>query len=489
MSATLFEKSLTNQHAYSLPKEESSWISLLPPPSLLRKTPILLPEISEMDLTRHFVGLSRRNVGVDNLFYPLGSCTMKLNPRINEKCAYLPAFTRTHPLAPDFLVQGNLQVMFELLEFLTSLTGMSAGSLAPNAGAQGELIGLKMMAAYHENRKDTKRTEILVPDSAHGTNPATVTMGGFKMVPLKTDETGDIDLESLKQNISEKTAGLMLTNPNTLGLFSTKISKIAEIVHKSGALLYYDGANLNAILTIVKPGEMGFDLLHLNLHKTFSTPHGGGGPGSGPVLCSERLSPFLPLPRVEKTKEGFKRVWKEPHSIGQIASFQGNFGIYLRAYVYAKLHGFFGLRKIAEASVLNANYLKTKLSSLFTAPFKQPCMHEFVLQVDRFLNKGVKAFDIAKRMLDYGVHAPTVYFPQIIKECFLIEPTESESKRTLDQFVQILTQISNEAETNPEIVKTAPHQMPVSRLDEVTAAKKPVLIDPDVLKKIKDYKG
>lgn len=471
MSQTIFEKSQEGQHAYNLPQEARAWINFAPPTHLLRKSVLPLPELGEIDLTRHFVGLSHRNVGIDNQFYPLGSCTMKLNPRVNELCAALPGFTRLHPFSPDEMAQGSLRIIEELLEFLITLTGMSAGTLLPNAGAQGELTGIKMIAAYHQSRGDKKRKQFLVPDSAHGTNPATVAMAGFKMRAVKTDIHGDLDLASLKEAISEETAGLMLTNPNTLGLFSSQISTITDLVHKGGGLLYYDGANLNPILTIAKPGEMGFDVMHLNLHKTFSTPHGGGGPGSGPVLCNEVLCPFLPVPKV---KSG-KILWKDPISIGSISSFHGNFGIYLRAYVYAKLHGFYGLRRVAENAVLNANYLKKKLGSLFTIPYAQACMHEFVLQADRF--KDIKALDIAKRLLDYGMHAPTIYFPLIVKECMLIEPTETESKRTLDQFVAALTSIVQEIESNPELVKSAPHTTPVARLDEVQAARHPILID------------
>lgn len=472
---TIFEKSQKGMACYSLPKEFGD---AEPDPSLLRKTHLNLPEISEIDLTRHYVGLSRRTAGIDNMFYPLGSCTMKFNPRICEKIATLSSFSTAHPLAPDFTVQGHLELIYELISFLSELTGMQGGTLLPNAGAQGEFIGVKLIAAYHKSHSDLDRTEFLVPDSAHGTNPATVAMAGFTVKVLKTNKNGHIDLSDLISLLSSRTAGLMLTNPNTLGLFSPNILEIANLVHQKGGLLYYDGANLNPILTMVKPGEMGFDVMHVNLHKTFSTPHGGGGPGSGPVLCNEKLIPFLPVPRVIKKEGKYHSQWKDPKSIGNIAPFYGNFGIYLRAFVYAKLHGLFGLRKIAENAVLNANYLKTHLEKLFTIPFKEPCMHEFVLQADRFLNVGVRAHDIAKRLLDYGVHAPTVYFPQIIKECFLIEPTESESKDTLDQFIYIFEKIVAEIQENPEIVKTAPHNSSIGRLDEIYAAKHPLFIDP-----------
>lgn len=472
---TLFEKSQKGQHAYSLPKDNDVFQKFELSKQYLRQSPIEIPEISEIDLTRHFSGLAKRNMGIDTNFYPLGSCTMKLNPRINEYCAYLPGFTNTHPFAPDESVQGNLQIIFELIEILCQIVGMDGGSVVPNAGSQGEFAGIKMIKAYHHSRGDLERTEILIPDNAHGTNPATAAMAGFTIVPIKTNPQGDMDLDQLRQAVSKKTAGLMLTNPNTLGIFSSSILEITQIVHQAGGLLYYDGANLNAILNRVSVGAMGFDVMHINLHKTFSTPHGGGGPGSGPILCNARLKPFLPLPRVEKKGEMYRVVNNDKNSIGYLASFHGNFGIYLRAYLYAKLHGFFGLRRIADISTLNANYLKSQLGDFFTIPFPQYCMHEFVVQADRYLDRGIKALDVAKRLLDYGVYAPTIYFPLIIKECMLIEPTESESKATLDQFIEIIRSIDQEAKQNPEKVKTAPHTMCVKRLDEVRAAKNLIL--------------
>lgn len=475
MSKTAFEKSQPGQHAYSLPKEDPVFSSFHPKPELMRKDDLGLPEMSEIDLTRHFCELASRNIGIDNTFYPLGSCTMKLNPRINEWCAALPSFTRTHPLAPEDTVQGNLQIIAELIEILCRVSGMSAGSLLPCAGAQGEYTGIKMIATYHQNRGDIKRTELLIPDNAHGTNPATATMAGFTTVSIRSDSTGNLDIDHLKEMVSERTAGLMLTNPNTLGLFSPNILEIASVVHQHGGLLYYDGANLNAILNVVRPGEMGFDVMHINLHKTFSTPHGGGGPGCGPVLCNDTLKHLLPIPRIEKQNDAYHIVAEDPASIGHICSFHGNFGIYLRAYLYAKLHGQYGLRRIAESAVLNANYLKQKLSPYFTVPFPQYCMHEFVLQADNYLDQNVRALDIAKRLLDYGVHAPTIYFPLIIKECLLIEPTESESKATLDNFAEIMATIVDEILENAEMVKQAPYTTPVLRLDEVLAAKKPIL--------------
>lgn len=476
MSETIFQKSQIGQHAYSLPKEDSAWMDEMPSKEELRSM-LPLPEISELDLMRHFIGLSRRSIGIDNCLIPLGSCTMKYNPRINELCAQLAGFAKTHPLAEDTLVQGNLSLIYSFIQILSEITGMEGGTLVPNAGAQGEFVGVRMIDAYHKAKGDLKRKEFLIPDSAHGTNPATAALAGFSIRSIKTNPEGDLDLESLQSALSERVAGLMLTNPNTLGLFSKQILTIASLVHEAGGLLYYDGANLNPILEIARPGEMGFDVMHINLHKTFSTPHGGGGPGSGPVLCNAKLKPFLPVPRVEKKGSQFITVWNDTSSIGGIASFYGNFGIYLRAYLYAILHGKFGLRKIAEQSILNANYLKCKLKTLLKIPYPQPCMHEFVAQVEE---GSIRAADIAKRILDYGFYAPTVYFPLIVKEGFLIEPAESESKRTLDQFIEALRQIMEEVKTSPETVKTAPHHMPVKRLDETRAAKEPILVEKNI---------
>ena len=476
MSKTLFEKSQQDQHAYSLPYASKAFQKFQPNPKLIRKEVFQFPEVSEIDLTRHFAEMAKKNMGIDTNFYPLGSCTMKLNPRINEVCASLPGFSKTHPLAPEDTVQGNLQVIFELLEFLKHITGMEAGTVLPNAGAQGEFTGVRMIAAYHQERQDFKRDEILIPDNAHGTNPATAAMAGFKTVSIKTNAEGDMDLEHLQSLVSDRTAGLMLTNPNTLGIFSPNILKIAKIVHEHGGLLYYDGANLNPILNIARPGDMGFDVMHINLHKTFSTPHGGGGPGSGVVMCKLRLEKFLPTPKVVKKDNKYEIIWNDKTSIGRMASFHGNFGIYLRAYAYSKFHGHYGMRRIGEIAVLNANYLKKQMEELFTIPFPQPCMHEFVVQADNYVEQGVRALDIAKRMLDYGIHAPTIYFPLIIKECLLIEPTESESKATLDRFIEIMKKIVEEIKENPEILKNAPYTTSVRRLDEARAAKNPILI-------------
>lgn len=472
---TIFEKSQEAQRAYSLPRDEESFQDYLPDPELLRRKPLELPEISELDLTRHFSALARRNMGIDSNFYPLGSCTMKLNPRVNEWAASLPGFTRVHPLSPDEEAQGSLEVLYKMTRMLCEVCGFSDGSLVPNAGAQGEFAGIQMIAAYHAKHGETQRTEMLIPDNAHGTNPATAVMAGFTCVSIPSNENGDMDLDALRAAVSDRTAGLMLTNPNTLGLFSPVIGEIAAIIHEAGGLLFYDGANLNAILNVARPGDMGFDVMHINVHKTFSTPHGGGGPGAGPVLCNERLQEFLPVPRVIKDGDMYRTDWNAANAIGHIASFRGNFGICLRAYLYLILHGHYGLRRIAEIAVLNANYLKEGLKDIFTVPFPQPCMHEFVVQADRFMDKGVRALDIAKRLLDYGIHAPTVYFPLIIKECMLIEPAESESKDTLDRFLEVLRLVAKEAEEDPEFVKGAPYTQTCSRLDEVRAVRQPIL--------------
>lgn len=477
MKKNIFSKTQAGQNAYSLPKNDQAFQQYQPDMRLLRKNKPALPEISELDLTRHFNNLAHDNMNIDANFYPLGSCTMKLNPRINEYCAQLAGFTKTHPLAPAETVQGNLELIDDFLHLLCDLCGMHAGSLLPCAGAQGEFLGIRMIAAYHQARGDIRRNEILIPDNAHGTNPASAAMAGFTTITLPTNSQGDVDIEQLRASVSDRTAALMLTNPNTLGLFSPKIKEITEIVHRQGGLLYYDGANLNPILHKARPGDMGFDVLHLNLHKTFSTPHGGGGPGSGPILCNELLKPFLPLPRVEKHNQDYRVVWndKDTKSIGGIVPFHGNFAIYLRAYMYAKMHGSFGLQRIAEHSVLNANYLKAKLSAFLKVPFSQHCMHEFVIQLDDFLDKEIRALDIAKRLLDYGIHAPTIYFPLIIKECMLIEPTEGESKITLDDFVSVMKTIIQEIHEAPDIVRSAPHHTSVARLNEVYANKNIVL--------------
>ena len=443
MERSIFKKSQEGQKAFSLPKSDKEFDAFLPQEHLLRKKPLDLPEISELDLMRHFSRLAQKNFGIDVNFYPLGSCTMKYNPRINEKGAALKEFTNTHPLAPHEFVEGNLELQHALLTQLTHLCGMHGGTLAPSAGAQGEFAGIKTILAYHDSLGQ-QRDEVLIPDSAHGTNAATCTMVGLKVIVLKSAPDGDISIDELKNKLSSKTAALMLTNPNTLGLFSEKILEIEQLVHGAGALLYYDGANLNPLIGVCRPGDMGFDVMHLNVHKTFSTPHGGGGPGAGPVLCKKYLIPFLP----------------------KIAPFHGNFAVLVRAYLYILLHGFYGLRKVAQMATLNANYLKHHLGSLFKIPYEKPCMHEFVAQA------SPSALDIAKRLIDFGIHPPTVYFPQIVKEAMLIEPTETESKETLDLFIEAMRQISQESQ---ETLKGAPYTTEIQRPDEAYAARCPCL--------------
>ena len=446
------------------------------PAHLLRGEKPLLPEVSEMDAVRHYTRLSQKNFSIDTHFYPLGSCTMKYNPRGAHQMAMLPQFLARHPLAPESTGQGVLACLHELQEMLREVTGMAGVSLTPMAGAQGEFAGVAMIRAYHISRHDAARTEILVPDAAHGTNPASAVMCGYSVREIPTDRDGNVNLEALRAAVGPQTAGLMLTNPSTLGVFEKNIGEMQQIVHQAGGLTYYDGANLNAILGRVKPGDMGFDVIHVNLHKTFSTPHGGGGPGSGPVGVSERLLPFLPVP-VLALESGSYRLMTEkelPQSIGRLSGFMGNTGVLLRAYAYARMLGAEGMRRVADFATLNANYLMAELSKAgFDIAFPQRrASHEFIVTLKGLKEKtGVSAMDVAKRLLDKGFHAPTTYFPMLVPECLLIEPTETESKQTLDAFVAALKEILDEAHTNPELVKTAPHTMPVRRLDDVKAAR------------------
>jgi glycine dehydrogenase subunit 2 len=436
-----------------------------------------LPEVGELDTIRHFTHLAQRNFSIDSVFYPLGSCTMKYNPRINEDVARLPGIAHVHPLQPDETVQGSLRIMYELQQLLTAITGFSAATLQPAAGAQGELAGMLMMRAYHLERGDTKRRKVLVPDSAHGTNPATAAMCGFLSVSIPSDANGDIDLAKLEAELDDTVVGLMLTNPNTLGLFEKKLRAVTEAVHRVGGLVYGDGANLNAILGIVKPATMGFDCLHINVHKTFSTPHGSGGPGAGPVVVNERLEPFLPAPLVVQDPDGtFRLDFDRPKSVGRLKGFQGHFGILARGLTYIRMHGAEGLRTLSETAVLNANYLRALLLDAYDVAYDRSCMHEFVLSGQRQkANYGVRTLDIAKRLLDFGIHPPTIYFPLIVDEAIMIEPTEGESKATLDHFAAVMHQIARECSESPEVVRAAPQYQVVGRLDEVTAARKPVL--------------
>jgi len=446
------------------------------PESLRRKARPRLPEVSEMQVVRHYTRLSQKNFSIDTQFYPLGSCTMKYNPRACNKLAMLPPFLGRHPHAPETTGQGFLACMYELQEMLKDVTGMKAVSLTPLAGAQGEFAGVAMIRAYHDSRGDTARTEILVPDAAHGTNPATAVMCGYTVREIPTDHEGDVDLEALKAAVGPQTAGLMLTNPSTLGVFEKDIQDVQTIVHDAGGLLYYDGANLNAILGKVKPGDMGFDVIHMNLHKTFSTPHGGGGPGAGPVAANARLEPFLPVPIVGKTQDHFhwltEKSW--PQTIGRLSANMGNAGVLLRAYVYARLLGREGMQRVAEFSTLNANYLMVELKRRgFDMAFAdRRATHEFVLTLKKLKDAtGVSAMDFAKRLLDKGFHAPTTYFPLLVPECFLIEPTETEAKEELDRFIAAMAEILDEARKTPDVVKGAPYTLPVKRLDDVKAAR------------------
>jgi len=469
----IFEVSSPERKGIELPKLDVPQREIDIPENLLRKK-ISLPEVSEVDVVRHYTALSRMNYGFDNGFYPLGSCTMKYNPKVNEDVSRLPGFIFAHPYQSEEISQGCLELMFNLEKYLCEITGMDAFTLQPAAGAHGELTGLMMMKAYFRHKKE-KRTKIIVPDSSHGTNPASASMCAFDILTIKSNKEGRVDLDALKDIMTENVAGVMLTNPNTLGIFEKDILKIADIVHSSGGLLYCDGANMNALLGIAKPGDMGFDIVHLNLHKTFSTPHGGGGPGAGPVGVKRALEPFLPVPRIKKTGKNYGLTYDCPLSIGRVKSFYGNFGVMVKAYAYILALGADGLRQVAEVSVLNANYLLKKLRPFFDLTYEQPYKHEFVLSGARQAKKGVRMMDIAKRLLDYGFHPPTIYFPLIVEEAMMVEPTETEKKETLDAFAEALEKINEEIERNPEIVKTSPHTTSVSRLDIVKASKEPIL--------------
>jgi glycine dehydrogenase subunit 2 len=471
----IFEHSRPGRRAQAQAPSSTDELSGIPE-NLLRKRKPRLPEISEMQAVRHYTLLSQKNFSIDTQFYPLGSCTMKYNPRACNSLAMLPGLINRHPLAPDTHSQGFLSTMYELQEILKEVTGMSAVSLAPMAGAQGEFAGIAMIRAYHDSQGDVERTEILVPDAAHGTNPATAVMCGYKAREIPTKADGDVDMEALQAALGPQTAGIMLTNPSTLGVFERRIEEIATMVHEAGGLLYYDGANLNAILGRVRPGDMGFDVIHMNLHKTFSTPHGGGGPGAGPVGVSERLQPFLPIPMVGTDGRNYHWLSEEdcPQSIGRLSAFAGNAGVLLRAYIYARLLGAEGMKRVADYSTLNANYmLKRLMDAGFTAAYpERRATHEFIITLKKEANElGVTAMDFAKRLLDYGMHAPTTYFPLLVPECFLIEPTETEAMESLDAFIEAMVKIREEAKDDSEKVKGAPYTLPVRRLDDVRAAR------------------
>ena len=474
----IFEYSSPGRKGYSLPERDvpEKKIEELIPARLLRQRENRLPEVSEIDSVRHFVRISTLNYHIDKGIYPLGSCTMKYNPKVNELVARFPGWAEIHPFQPEETVQGSLKLMYELWNYLAEIGGVDEVTLQPAAGAQGEMTGLLIAKAYHEKNKQGHRNKVIIPDSAHGTNPASVSTAGYQTVTVKSCANGLVDIEELRKLVDGQTAAFMVTNPNTLGLFETKVSEIAKIVHEAGALLYMDGANLNALLGIARPGDMGFDIVHFNLHKTFSTPHGGGGPGAGPIGVKKFLSDFLPVPQVEKKankqgKESYGFDWKKKNSIGKLHSFYGNFGMFVRAYTYIRQNGPEGLKALSENAVINANYLLANLKNHYTVAYDRICMHECVLTGLKQKAKGVRTMDLAPRLLDYGVHAPTVYFPLVVPEALMIEPTESESKESLDNFIEAIAKISNEVDSDPDLIRSAPHSTPVGRLDEAKAAK------------------
>ena len=476
-SPLIFERSREGRYAYSLPQSDikTDSVESILDDKFIRKNKAEFPEVAELDLVRHYTELSNKNFGVDSGFYPLGSCTMKYNPKINEKVARISGFAESHPLQEEEQIQGSLEIIYSLQEELKEITGMDEVTLQPAAGAHGEWTALMIFKAYHIKNGEGHRNEVVVPDSAHGTNPASASFAGFKSVTVKSNERGEVDIEDLKRVVNKNTAAIMLTNPNTLGIFEKNIMDIREIVHEAGGLLYYDGANLNAIMDKVRPGDMGFDAVHLNLHKTFTGPHGGGGPGSGPVGVKKELASYLPKPMVIKDGDTFKYDNDIENSIGRVKPFYGNFGIYLRAYTYIRTMGAQGLKEVSEAAVLNANYIKARLKDRYEIPYEQYCKHEFVLSGSKQKEYGVRTLDMAKRLLDFGVHPPTIYFPLNVEEGMMIEPTETESKETLDYFIDAMLQIADEVESDPDKVLEAPHTTIIDRLDETTAARKPIL--------------
>jgi glycine dehydrogenase subunit 2 len=468
----IFEKSQSGRRGASLPRYDLPTPDL--PDGLRRREPPRLPELPEFELVRHFTALSTRNFGIDTGFYPLGSCTMKYNPRVNERVAALPGFRDLHPLQEEDASQGALELMWRLGEALEEITGLDAVSLQPAAGSQGELTGLMLMRAYFADRGEERDT-VITADTAHGTNPASVTMAGYKLQKVETDSRGNLDLDDLRSKVNERTAGLMLTNPSTLGLFDENIEEVAAIFHDAGALLYYDGANLNAVCGISRPGDMGFDIVHINLHKTFSQPHGGGGPGGGPIAVRESLEPFLPVPAIVRRDDEYGLDYDRPKSIGKVRAFTGPFGVFVRSYAYIRSYGP-ELRQMSEVAVLNANYLLARLREAYDLPYDRVCMHEFVLSARNLKREhGVTAIDVAKRLIDYGFHPPTIYFPLVVPEALMIEPTETETKETLDAFAEAMVAIGREAADSPELLEDAPTTAPVRRLDEVKAARQPVV--------------
>lgn len=478
LQPTIFELSRPGRGGGKIPHPPAGALDRIPA-AARRASPPALPELAEPEVVRHYVNLSALNYAVDTGFYPLGSCTMKFNPKLNEWAARLPGFANLHPLAPDAAAQGTLQLLWELEVMLAEISGMAAVSLQPAAGAQGELTGILMIRAYHRSRGDLERTEVLVPDSSHGTNPATATMAGFRTITIPSAPDGGVDVDAFRAALGPRTAAIMITNPSTLGLFETRVGELLEATHAAGALAYMDGANLNAILGRFRPGAAGFDVMHFNTHKTFSTPHGGGGPGAGPVGVCEVLAPFLPAPRVLRGPDGAFRLERDgerPLSIGRVRSFFGSTGVLVRAYAYLRAHGGSGLHEVSDDAVLAANYLKARLAGTYQVPFPRPCKHEFVASAsDIKARTGVRTLDIAKRLIDKGYHPPTIYFPLTVEEAMLIEPTETESLETMDGFVDAMLEIAREAEADPDLVTSAPHDAPVRRLDEATAARQPNL--------------
>jgi glycine dehydrogenase subunit 2 len=470
----IYEKSQAGRRGGELPRYDLPPADV--PGELRRAEPPRLPELAEPEILRHFTELSTRNFGIDTGFYPLGSCTMKYNPRVNERLVMLPGFRDLHPYQEEDGAQGALELMWRLQEALIEISGLHACSLQPAAGSQGELTGLMLMRAYFEDRGEGDRRETIVTaDTAHGTNPASVTMAGYKLAKVETDARGNVDVAHLRELVDERTAGLMLTNPSTLGLFDEHIKEVTGILHEAGALLYYDGANLNAVCGISRPGDMGFDIVHINLHKTFSQPHGGGGPGGGPIVVRDKLEPFLPVPAVVKDGNAFRLDYDRPKSIGKVRGYTGPFGVFVRSYAYIRSYGP-RLREMSEVAVLNANYLLARLKDTYDLPFERLCMHEFVLSARSLKRKhGISALDVAKRLMDYGFHPPTIYFPLVVPEALMIEPTETEAKETLDAFTDAMLAIAEEAAKDPEVVRGAPHGRPVRRLDEVLAAKRAVV--------------
>ncbi|WP_131006286.1 aminomethyl-transferring glycine dehydrogenase subunit GcvPB [Clostridioides difficile] len=476
-NSLLIDISKKGRKAYSLPKLDIDDIKIedMIDQDMARQSELNLPEVGELELVRHYTLLSNKNFGVDTGFYPLGSCTMKYNPKINEDMAALPNFTEMHPYQSSDTAQGSLSLMYDLSRRLAEITGMDEVTLQPSAGSHGEFTGLMIIKAYHENRGDHKRTKVIIPDSAHGTNPASATMANFDVIQIASDKNGAVDINALKEVLNDEVAALMLTNPSTLGLFEKNIKEIATLVHEAGGLLYYDGANMNAIMGITRPGDMGFDVVHLNLHKTFSTPHGGGGPGAGPVGVKKELVPFLPIPVIERKEDNYVLNYDREKSIGKIKNFYGNFGVLVRAYTYILTMGRDGLKEASEMAVLNANYIKESIKDDYILPIDTLCKHEFVLGGLPRGEANIKTIDIAKRLLDYGYHPPTMYFPLIINEALMIEPTESESIETLDSFIEAMKSVAKEAKEEPELLKTAPHNTLVKRVDDARAVKKPIL--------------